>query len=43
LDVDIAREIALDVQQNQDAYQGLDEDQERHILKLIEKANRDLS
>ena len=43
LDVDIAREIALDVQQNLAAYQGLDDDLERDILALIEKANRDLS
>ena len=43
LDVDIAREIALDVQQNQAVYQELDEDLERDILTLIEKANRDLN
>jgi trimethylamine--corrinoid protein Co-methyltransferase len=43
LDVDIAREIALDLQRNQVDFQGLDDDLERDILALIEKANRDLS
>ncbi len=42
LDVDIAREIALDVQNNMIEYQGLDAGLERDILALIDKANHDL-
>ncbi len=42
LDVDIAREIALDIQENVTDYHGLDATQERDILALIDKANRDL-
>jgi hypothetical protein len=42
LDIDLAREIALDVQKNSKEYQGLDSDFESQILKLIEKANREL-
>jgi trimethylamine--corrinoid protein Co-methyltransferase len=42
LDVDLARDIALDVQKNSKEYQGLDSDFESQILKLIEKANREL-
>ena len=42
LDVDLAREFALDVQKNKTGYRGLDDDLERDILRLIEKANQDL-
>ena len=42
LDVDLAREIALDVQKNKTGYRGLDDDLERSILRLIKKANQDL-
>ena len=42
LDIDLAREIALDVQKNKTGYRGLDDDFERDILGLIEKANQDL-
>jgi trimethylamine--corrinoid protein Co-methyltransferase len=42
LDVDLARQIALDVQKNMSEYQGLDEDLDRDILALIDKANQDL-
>jgi trimethylamine:corrinoid methyltransferase-like protein len=44
LDVDIAREIALDVQNKMptSSYPFLQDDLERDILALIEKANRDL-
>lgn len=42
LDVDLAREIALEVQQNTEEYQGLETAVEADILALIEKANREL-
>jgi len=42
LDVDLARDIALDVHKNMTEYQGLDADLERDILALIDKANRDI-
>jgi trimethylamine---corrinoid protein Co-methyltransferase len=40
LDVDIAREIALDLQNNTPEYHGLEADHERDILTLIKKANQ---
>jgi hypothetical protein len=42
LDVDLAREIALDIQQNPEPYQGLDAAVEADILTLIDKAHREL-
>ena len=42
LDVDLAREIALDVQKNMNEYQGLNADHESDILALIEKAHQDI-
>jgi trimethylamine:corrinoid methyltransferase-like protein len=42
LDVDIAREIALNIQQNMEPYQGLSGTEEREILDLIEKARNEL-
>jgi len=42
IDVDLAREIALDVQANAVDYRGLDETAERDILGLIDRARREL-
>jgi trimethylamine:corrinoid methyltransferase-like protein len=42
LDVDLAREYALDIQENMISYQGLDTEMERDILALIDKAKQDL-
>jgi len=42
LDVDLAREIALDAQAKATEYHGLNEADERNILTLIEKANKEL-
>lgn len=42
LDVDLAREIALEVQAKAEPYQGLDQAQESHILAVIEKARTEL-
>jgi trimethylamine:corrinoid methyltransferase-like protein len=42
LDVDLAREIALDVQTNMEPYHGLSEVEEKEFLGLIEKARLEL-
>ena len=42
LDVDLAGEIALDVAENAEPYQGLSETEESDILSLIEKARVEL-
>lgn len=42
LDVDLAREIALDLQHNPEPYQGLEPAVEADILALIDKAHREL-
>jgi trimethylamine--corrinoid protein Co-methyltransferase len=42
LDVDLAREIALQVSENMEPYQGLNQAEENHILELVEKARIDL-
>jgi trimethylamine--corrinoid protein Co-methyltransferase len=42
LDVDLAREIALDVQANAETYEGLKESEARDLLTLIEKARVEL-
>ena len=43
LDVDLAREIALNVQDRASEYHGLNEADERNILDLIAKANKELN
>jgi trimethylamine--corrinoid protein Co-methyltransferase len=43
LDVDLAREIALDFMENMEPYPGLSQDQENDILGLIEKAREALN
>jgi trimethylamine:corrinoid methyltransferase-like protein len=42
LDVDLAREVALDVKANMEPYQGLTETEENEILALIERARAEL-
>jgi hypothetical protein len=42
LDVDLAREIALEVAENSEPYQGLNQTEDADILKLVEKARVDL-
>ncbi len=43
LDVDLARELALEVQQTVEAFAGLAESEERAILRLIEQARAGLN
>jgi trimethylamine:corrinoid methyltransferase-like protein len=43
LDVDLAREIALDVWEHMEPYQGLSQTEESDLLKLIEEARKALA